>query len=146
MIRFLIICCFLCFQFFANGQVKVVEWDAELIKNGEVSEVQLTASIMKGWKLYSQHTEEGGPIPTTFTFEFPETVRLEGEVVESGEFNKEYSELFEIDVTSVKQEAKFIQRLSHSTDEEELVIKIRYMSCDGLKCIPPTTETITLKI
>lgn len=146
MFRFLTLVCFICCQFMLNSQVKVVEWGAELITKGDITEIQITANILKGWKLYSQHTEEGGPLPTQISFEFPETVRLEGETEESGGFNKEYSELFEIDVTSVKEGAKFVQKLSHSSDEEELLITIRYMSCNGLKCIPPTTETITLKI
>jgi len=129
-----------------TAQPKVAEWRAEVNSSGDYVDIQLIAELNKDWKIYSQFTEEGGPLPSSFEFELPESVALVGDVKESENFRTEYSDLFEINVSSAKDEAVFTQRLSHGPEEEEIVIRIKYMCCDGLRCIPPTTEIIRLKI
>ena len=52
------------------AQVKnPVKWthSAKKLSNGKY-ELHMTATVEKGWHIYSQNTPDGGPVPTTFTF------------------------------------------------------------------------------
>ncbi len=51
-------------------------------KDGESYELIFTALIEKGSHIYSMDVPEGGPIPTTFTFDTLPDYILEGNVVE----------------------------------------------------------------
>ena len=134
--------------FTVTSQANVVTWNAEVVESAAgQTEIRIVAELERGWKLYSQFTDEGGPLPTQFSFDHPESVQLIGGVTESSSFKKEYSELFELNVTSAEGRVEFSQILTHDMQlEEQLKIEIKYMSCDGEKCIPPTTESILMKI
>jgi len=133
--------CLLGFVNDAFAQMDVVDWsvNTDLISENEAL-VIFTATIDDGWKLYSQHTEEGGPLPTQIQFEGIIGLELVGEITESDNVKKDFSDLFEINVTSFKDKATFTQKVKLSDTSNVMLAKIRYMACDGLKCIPPTTE------
>ncbi|TNF24492.1 MAG: thiol:disulfide interchange protein, partial [Bacteroidetes bacterium] len=47
-----------------------VKWKTETKRlSATEAELVFSATIEDGWHLYSQHLDEGGPIPTTFTFQ-----------------------------------------------------------------------------
>src|SRR4030095_9545190 len=48
-----------------------------------------TASIQEGFHLYSQFIGEGGPIPTSFTFDKSDSYKFFGKVKESGNKKEE---------------------------------------------------------
>ncbi len=61
-----------------------VTWSssAESLGNNEYN-VIIKAEIEDGWHLYSQNIPDGGPVPTTFTFEENSGFQLVGKVNES---------------------------------------------------------------
>ena len=81
---------------------KISESDYELIFKGKIAE---------GWHVYSQYTNEGGSLPSEFTFHGNGTdYQLEGKTSES-ETITEYSEIFEVDEVFFKKNAVFTQRI-----------------------------------
>ena len=69
-LSFFIICSFL-FSNSINAQLNPVKWDyaAKKISNEEF-ELTFTATIDKGWNIYSQHTDPSGPVPTSITVSY----------------------------------------------------------------------------
>jgi len=126
---------------FSSSQIlEPVRWTfrTEQSKPGEAT-LLMTAIIDKGWHLYSQDIPEGGPIPTTFTFEKNSNFRLVGKVTEPKAM-EEKDPLFEnillkyfADKTVFKQKIIVVSR-------KNFVIKgvVNYMGCDDRQCIPPT--------
>lgn len=134
-------------SFVSFGQSKVVDWSYETktLASGEI-EITFTADIEDGWKLYSQHTAEGGPLPTEFFLEPAQGVELIGDVAETSKAKTELSDLFEIDVTSFTEHANFVQKVRTKNNGSQLKATISYMCCDGNRCLPPTDKTFNISL
>ncbi|MDX1665878.1 MAG: hypothetical protein R3350_01555, partial [Saprospiraceae bacterium] len=62
-----------------------VAWEAEVQKISEQRyELIIQAQMDEGWSIYSQHTDDNGPIPTSFVFDAGDHYERLGEVVEEG--------------------------------------------------------------
>lgn len=119
-----------------------VSWSFELTSLGEdMYQMEATATIEKGWVLYSQSIPEDGPVPTEF--EFAEGTQLVDEVLEKGEIIKEMDDIFEMVIPKYKKEVKFIQKF-RSEGKPTLKGNVTWMTCDGLRCLPPTTKEFSL--
>lgn len=118
-----------------------VKWSFELKKiNDTEYEIQASANIKKGWTLYSQFTEDNGPVPTSFVISDQEV-----KFVEKSKTTTEFDPLFEVNVIKFKDEAIF----SYPVKKGNLpAIKgyVTFMTCDGEKCLPPTDVEFDLKI
>lgn len=138
---------FLCLSLsFIGAQVlSPVKWsfDSESQGNG-IYKVSFTADIEKGWAIYSQFTADGGPIPTSFTFDPNSNISLIDSVMEPDEKEKKFDELFELEVIKIKGKPEFYQIVKSSTENSVLSGYLTYMVCDDSKCLPP--EDITFEI
>jgi thiol:disulfide interchange protein DsbD len=115
------------------GQVnpQPVNWKQELIRNSDSTlTLVLEASIEEGWHLYSQHTPEGGALPTEFAFAGAgEGYELQGPVQES-ETQTAYSDIFEVDETFFKDTARFTQEiLLTDTALPGIQVDVFYQAC-----------------
>ena len=108
-----------------------VSWEQELIRQSDSSiTLVLTATIEEGWHLYSQHTPDGGALPTEFTFPGAgEGYTLQGPVLES-ETQTAFSDIFEVDETFFKNFARFSQDIL-LTDPElpGIQVDVFYQAC-----------------
>lgn len=128
----------LIFSSFAFGQdmPEPISWKFEVVSGDQdVEIVQITADIDEGWHLYSQFTDEGGPIPTEFTFE-SEDIELLGDVEEITEAKRSFSEMFEIDVVQFSKKAVFNQKFKRN-GAKSIKGEVYFMTCDGNRCLPP---------
>ena len=79
--------CFAAQAQFPDPNAKIfdpVNWSYSSEKiNDKEFDLLITAKIEKGWHLYSQFIEEGGPIPTSFKFNPSAAYKLIGKVTES---------------------------------------------------------------
>lgn len=100
------------------------------------AELIFKASIDKGWHLYSQFVEPGGPIPTGFTFNPSKAYQLLGKVQEPKAI-VEFDKVFEMNVGYFDGEATFRQKVK-LLQAGEIAINgnFEYMTCDDEKCIP----------
>ncbi|GAB6279026.1 MAG: thioredoxin family protein [Lentimicrobium sp.] len=100
-------------------------------------ELNFTAKIEKNWHLYSQYIPEGGPIPTTFTFEPSPNYKLIGKTIEPKP-HKMFDQNFEMEVQYFDGQAVFKQRIKSLTQQSFNVRgTVEFMACDDSRCIPP---------
>ncbi len=113
-----------------------VKWEfgSEKISDTEYNLV-FVAKIDAYWALYSQFVEEGGPLPTIFSFESGPNFDLIENVTES-ESNKvtQHDPVFDMVVSKYYDKAIFKQRISVKSPEFNVDGNIDFMTCDDTKC------------
>lgn len=99
-------------------------------------QLSFSAQLQPGWHIYSQHTAEGGSLPSTFTFEKAgEAYALLGPTTESAT-QTEYSEVFEVNETFFTDTATFTQRIQPlKPGVRQLSVTLFYQICKEV-CIP----------
>jgi thiol:disulfide interchange protein DsbD len=124
-----------------NAQIfKPVKWETSTEKISDTEfDLVVTATIDKGWHLYSQNVPEDGPIPTTINIEKDDSLyQLVGEITE-GEGHESYDNVFEMDIKYFENEAIFKQRVKVLTGDNIIINGIlEFMVCDDKSCLPPT--------
>ena len=126
---------------FSSAQIlEPVKWEFDL---QEVSEneyqLQFLANLDEQWAIYSQYVDEGGPIPTSFTFEQYEGVELLGDVIESDE-NKvtKHDPVFDMIVGKFYTKATFTQKVKIENKDNVIKGFLSFMTCDDTRCLAPT--------
>lgn len=118
-----------------------VTWSSESTIDQDEVVIKITAEIENGWSIYSQFTDKGGPIPTSF--EYPSNLELIGKTSELSEVKSGYDDLFELNVKKFDHQAIFEQRVKHQSNKDDIKgIKVTYMSCNDQSCLPPKTIII----
>lgn len=117
-----------------------VKWTFESKDLGDKIEVTATATMKAEWFIYSQLTDDNGPIPTSFTVG-DQTVQFE----EKSTAIKGFDELFEVEVIKFKEVAVFSKSFDKVSGN---VLKgyVTFMSCDGEKCLPPADVDFVVKM
>lgn len=124
-----------------------VEWLTSVEKVSETEyELIATAKIDKGWHLYSQNVPEGGPIPTTFTFQDNQDYELIQTVLEE-EGHTINDPVFNMRIKFFENKVVFKQRLKVLNRELSLVKgEVEFMVCDDTRCLPPTQVDLVFNI
>ncbi|MCF4101315.1 thioredoxin family protein [Gillisia sp. M10.2A] len=124
-----------------------VKWDAKLEKqNDSIYKIIFTATIEKGWHMYSQEVGEDGPIPTTFTYtSSPETYEL---IQETKEPNIEavFDDVFGMDIKYFEDEAVFTQLIKVIDATSIIEAEVEFMACDDSRCLPPEVVPFQISI
>jgi thiol:disulfide interchange protein DsbD len=120
-----------------------VKWDfyiSPTTKEGKknISELVFKANIDKGWHLYSQFIEEGGPIPTSFHFDTSSYYKLIEAVKETGKSESAYDPNFNMKLKWFSNEALFTQKIKILTKEPFTITGyVEFMCCNDMQCLPP---------
>ena len=113
-----------------------VQWEL-VVEQQSKTEFTLvfTANIDTNWAIYALEVEEGGPLPTVFTFKKSPAFELIGEI-EDNEINKvtKHDPVFDMVVSKFFDKAEFRQRIVVSDEVFSLSGNIDYMTCDDTKC------------
>ena len=132
---------FLFFFISTSGIAQIEEdpvlWTHEVkTLSDDTFELVFKAKILEGWHVYSQYTDEGGSLPSVFTFiNAGETYELVGKTAESKTIT-EYSDIFEVDETFFKKEAIFTQKIRLLKPElQQIDAELFYQVCKEV-CIP----------
>jgi len=123
-----------------------VQWNFTAKKVGDQTyEIWMTATVNKPWHLYSQHTPEGGPLPTRVNFTRNPILNFTGEVKESGKLVKKREDVFDLDVQYFDGNASFVQTVTvKGKVKTTLNGTVEYMVCNETQCLPP--KTIPFKV
>jgi len=135
---------FTCLSLTSFGQ-KEIAWTVTY--NAGNQTIEFTASLAKGWHLYSQHIEQGsGPVPTSFSFEQLAGIKLKGKVEEPESIRK-YDQSFEATLNFFEGKVTFIQHISKTTKKASTITgSITYMLCNDTMCLPPVDLPFTIEI
>ena len=122
---------FIFLAFLGQAQILTpVKWKTSIEKVSD-SEVVLIfdATIEKDWHMFSQHSPEGGSLPTVFEFKNQDNYKLVGETTESP-YKKVYSDIFEVDEYMFEDTAQFKQTVQISkSDLKNIEVYVEYQVC-----------------
>lgn len=126
---------------FSDPQAKIydpVKWGytSDQINENEFNLI-ITAKIEKGWHLYSQFIEDGGPIPTSFKFSPSPNYKLVGKVTESPKAVSAFDNNFDMQIAWHKDQVVFKQRISLNKPVESISGVLEFMVCNDERCLPP---------
>ena len=114
---------------------------------GNKYELHITAQPPIGWHIYSQTTPDGGPVPTTFTFNKNPLVTLSGTVKENGKMTTYYDKNFKVNVKYFDGKVEFVQVVSAKTKiKTNITVEVESMICNDKQCLPPTTEKFAIAL
>ncbi len=124
-----------------NGMLDPVKWTIENIENenGE-NELVFTATIEKGWNVYSQHTSDDGPVPTEIIYENKDGIEFAGDSEEFGYKKEGPDPLFEgVNVIKYLDKEPFVIKQKYKLNDKTkpLTGYLTYMTCNDKTCLPP---------
>ena len=123
----------------SQAQPQPVQWTFQATPAGDGSyDLTFLADVQAGWYIYSQFIEDGGPIPTSFTFDQGQPLELLGKTKEEGKRKEGYDELFGMNIVSFSGQARFTQRVRPTGSTAAVKGYLTFMTCDGERCLPPT--------
>ena len=124
-----------------------VSWkfSVENVKGDEATLV-LSATIQNGWYLYSQFIEEGGPIPTSFSFEKSDAYSLIGSVSESPKAVPAFDAVFSMQIAKHKNKVDFKQKVKLKQAKVTVKGMLEFMTCDDRNCLPPEEVPFSINV
>jgi hypothetical protein len=125
-----------------------VQWKFSFKKLATDSyEVHFTALVQGPWKIYSQSTPGGGPLPTNFTFNKNPLLSTQGSVKEIGSVHKQFEDVFGIDVLYYKESVDFVQVIKLKTKAKtKFSGAVQYMCCNDQQCLPPASIPFSIAL
>ena len=124
--------------FSLNSQdIEPVEWQYDVNKiNDTEFNISFSASILEGWKLYSQFSPDEGALPTSFSF-INNTSDFEAdELFNEDDYIVGFDNVFKMDLYYYENEANFNQNVKLlDEDLNQIKVEIDYSSCDDELCI-----------
>lgn len=115
-------------------------------------QAEITATISGEWHMYDIGPYDGGPNATTFTFELPEGVTLDGGIVQVTRPTRVQDEIFGMEIGYFAKSARFVQKFNVSPQlaaaGKPVAIKgnVEWQACDDQSCLPPMDEDFTVTI
>ena len=100
-----------------------------------------------GWHVYSQHTPDGGPVPTSIQFAKNPLLTLNGTPKESGKKEQKFEDLFGVDVIQFSDKVVFVQKVEvKGKAKTTLTGSVEFMTCNDRECLPPTTQKFSIAL
>jgi len=121
-----------------------VQWSfsSKALEEEGAYELTLTAEVMNGWTIYSQHTDPNdGPVPTEFVFAESDAYELIGEVEELSKTKSAPDPLFDgaMVVKITESPAVFTQKVKVKDGSQPITGYLTFMACDDKECLPPSS-------
>lgn len=117
-----------------------VKWQfsEEYLGNDEFM-LTFKAVVDDEWTVYSQHTSDDGPVPTSIEYDNAEIVEMLGESQEIGHKKQGYDKLFEVEVIKFLGDKDFlIKQKVKRKGSGPLKGYLTFMTCNEKTCLPPT--------
>ncbi|RYD82738.1 MAG: hypothetical protein EOP53_02875 [Sphingobacteriales bacterium] len=125
---------------------KDISWETKAVKTAPNEyDIIFTATLTDGWHVYSQFIEQGGPIPTTFTYT-KGNYSLVGKTEEKGHAEKIFDPNFEMNLIFFSGKADFVQHIKLSGPTETVSGSFEFMICNDKMCLPPENIPFTVPV
>lgn len=131
----------------AQSDLEPVSWTYAVAEaDSDTAQLQIVATIENGWYLYSQFIEDGGPVPTSFSFDEQDGLTIGETIEEVGEAKAGFDALFEMEIVKFADSVMFQVPLHYRDELEKLTGSLRFMCCDDTRCLPPETVEFTVEL
>lgn len=124
-----------------------VTWtfSSKKLTNGNV-EIHMTATLEKGWHLYSQdQPEDAIAMPTTFTITSNPLIEVVGKIREEGKVEKFHDKELDLSANQFSNKVNFVQIVKlKGKVKTSFTGSVEYQTCDDKKCLPP--KTVNFKV
>ena len=122
-----------------SGGDNPVKWSFSTEKLSDTQiKITYTGRLNEGWYIYSQFTEDNGPLPTLITYEGNQTVKIAANT-ETGSKIEGFDPLFDVNVIKFSYKSPYV--IEHIVDVSNINAPIKgflsYVSCDDHMCTPP---------
>ena len=109
-------------------------------------EIHMTATIEKGWHLYSQtQPDDAVAGPTVFTITSNPLIELVGKIKEDGKLEKFHDKELEISANQYSKTVNFVQTIKlKGKVKTSFSGSVEFQTCDDKKCLPP--KTVNFKV
>lgn len=123
-----------------QAQIKEpVKFKNELKMTSETeAEIVFTASIEKGWHVYSTGLGDDGPISATFNINASSHVETVGKLQPVGKEISIYDKMFEMNVRYFEDTVQFIQKVKFTGNDYFIEGFLEFGACNDESCLPPT--------
>lgn len=116
-----------------------VSFKTELKTTSETeAEIRFTASIDKGWHVYSVNLPSGGPISATFNVDKIEGAKLAGKLTPVSKEIAKFDKVFEMNLRFFEHSAVFVQKIKITGAKYSIKGYLEYGACNDENCLPPT--------
>ncbi len=122
-----------------QGQViEPVKWSfkSNALADGNY-DLYFSAKIEDGWYVYSQDIGEGGPVPTTFTFEENGDFEQIGPIREKGNLIEKHDKMFDMMIKKYPKKLTFVATVKPLKTKSKVSGYLEFMTCDDMRCLPP---------
>lgn len=115
--------------------------------NETESELVFTGKLDNGWHIYSQYTDDNGPLGIAFEFTPSKDYKLIGKVTESPKPHEEYDSDFGCKVRSFSGKVVFKQKIKRLSDKDFKVAgTFSYQACNNGSCIAPEDRDFNFSV
>jgi len=119
-----------------------IQWKTSVEKLSETEyNLVTTATIDKGWHLYSQEVPTGGPRPTIFSYTPNDNYKLIGTTTEDIGITED-DKTFKMRIKYFAKKAVFKQKIQLTSASATINADVEFMVCDEVRCLPPKVETL----
>lgn len=125
-----------------------VVWKTSVVMTDDTHGVfTAEAQLQDGWHMYGFEIDQGDPVPLSIDLSQSAGIAFQGQIKASIQPIVAYDEMFRLKLewwvgnVAFSQEFKVVDK-----DLAIIVGTIKYMACDGVSCMPPKKENISLKI
>ena len=124
-----------------------VTWDFSYEKKGDKQyELIFTATIEKNSHIYAMDIPDGGPIPTSFTFDTIPGFTLSGKTYEVTQPVEVLDDAFGFKIKTFSTTAEFRQKIIAAESSFTVKGTVNYMACNNATCSPPKDVEFAIKI
>jgi thiol:disulfide interchange protein len=146
--KLLVIISFLIIAYRASSQVyDPVKWNFSYVSTGAHQfELVFTATIEEHWHIYAMDLPDGGPIPTSFSYDTVPAFRLEGKTFEVTRPEEVMDEAFGFKIKTYSGKADFRQKIEAAAPSFTVRGTVNFMACNNATCSPPKDVEFEINI
>lgn len=125
-----------------------VKWSFSVKDINETeSELVFTGTLDNGWHIYSQFTDNNGPLGISFQFTPSKDYKLIGKVSESPKPHEEFDQDFNCTVRSFSGKVVFRQKVKRlSSKDFKITGTFSYQACNNGSCIAPEDRDFSFDV
>jgi thiol:disulfide interchange protein len=139
---------FFLFASYVSAQIyDPVTWDFSYEKKGDKQyELIFTATIEKNSHIYAMDIPDGGPIPTSFSFDTIPGFTFSGKTYEVTQPVEVLDDAFGFKIKTFSTTAEFRQKIIAIESSFTVKGAVNYMACNNATCSPPKDVEFEIKI